>query len=124
MRAQSLGFESNETKVTISGADNRCAWQDGRHRNTPSAGGRPAHTHCEPTLALPATLDFKRSRPRAMRRSKPCNLPWEDPAMSKGMDSKKKVMKKPLKSAQEKRSAKRAKKAGTSASAGIHAATH
>lgn len=43
--------------------------------------------------------------------------------MSKGMDSKKKVMKKPLKSAQEKRAAKRAKKAGTGSPAGIHVIT-
>ncbi|TWI50495.1 hypothetical protein IQ22_03889 [Pseudomonas duriflava] len=43
--------------------------------------------------------------------------------MSKGMDAKKNAKKKPLKSAQEKRAAKRDKK-DTSVSLGIHAATH
>lgn len=43
--------------------------------------------------------------------------------MSKGMDTKKQAKKKPLKTAQEKRMAKRAKKDGPTL-LGSHAATH
>lgn len=44
--------------------------------------------------------------------------------MSKGMDAKKNSKKKPLKTAQEKRMAKRDKKSGSTTLLGTHAATH
>ncbi|WP_256044301.1 hypothetical protein [Stutzerimonas decontaminans] len=44
--------------------------------------------------------------------------------MSKGMDAKKNGKKKPMKTAQEKRMAKRDKKGGSTTLLGAHAATH
>ncbi|AKN26443.1 hypothetical protein AB691_1538 [Stutzerimonas stutzeri] len=44
--------------------------------------------------------------------------------MSKGMDAKKNSKKKPMKTAQEKRMAKRDKKSGSTTLLGTHAATH